>query len=378
MKTLALLMIPVVAACGRMGFDQSAGPDGTSDAAIDRLHLMCGAPARFSVGATTSRLAAASTPGGYNVFTVDDTGEVRGFTYELTTGTPVAQLDNVAITSNANGPLGSIALGDKLLLAVPYGRPVATGTQLVPLDAQLATRGQPTMQDGWFGSFNTLAATGSGTLAFLGQLGNGEVDAKLVSPLGVDLGAPHPVIDQADGASLPTILPTATGFVVVWAANAPSPNEVHAELLDAQLAIQTPATTVSFPTQFDAEVPRIGYSTTSGTYMFAWVEKTGQGDQIWVSLRDASLNESQHLKIGSGYAPAIVAGDNDFLVVWEDGSQLDAARITMGGQVTPLSILGSGGKFAAWDLVVHNGQPAVVWAETGGTGANLWLDPLCN
>jgi len=375
-KTIGLFVLPIVAACGRMGFDPGSGSNATPDAPPD--HLTCGAPAQFSVGATTSHVSAATTPTGYNVFTVDGTGNVAGFIYEFQTGTLTQQAGDVLLMSNATGPVGSLALGDQSILAVPYGRPSATGTALLPLDAQLTMRAQPARQDGWFGSVSALAPTPGGGQAFLGQLANGEVDAKLVSPLGVDQGAAHPVIGAAEGVSLPTILPIPAGFLVAWEADSPSPNAVRAEVLDPQLAITTPPTTMSFDMQFDSEIPRVAYSATSDTYAFTWMEKTSMGDQVWLSLRNGSLGETQHRMLGDGYAPAIVAGDHDFLVVWENGSQLDGARVTADGKITLVSIMGSGGKFAAWDLVVHNGQPAVVWVEANGTGPNLRLDPLCN
>ncbi len=370
MKTIALLTLPIVAACGRMGFN--AAPDAPLD------HLTCGAPAQFSVGATTSHIGATTTPRGYQVFTVDDTGNLAGFTYEFQAGTLIQQAGDVPVMMNATGPVGSIALGDQTMLAVPYGRPNATGTALIPLDAQLAMRAQAGKEDGWFGSVSALAPAPGGSLAFLGQLANGEVDAKLVSPLGVDQGAAHPVISAAEGVTLPTLLPTATGYLVAWEADTPSPNEVHAEVLDPQFAVKAPPTTMSFDMQNDSEIPRVAYAAASDTYAFAWMEKTSIGDQVWISLRDGNLSETQHHMLGSGSAPAIVAGDNDFLIVWEDGSQLDGARVTVDGKATLVSIMGSGGKLAAWDLAAHNGQPALVWVEKNGTGPNLRLDPLCN
>lgn len=385
-KTIAMLVLPIVAACGRMGFDPPPADPDPDAPLLD--HLACGAPARFSVGDTTTRLGAITTPLGYDVVTVDDAGEVHGFTYEFETGQLVSRLSDVPLTSNALGPIGSLTLGDQLLLVVPYGVPAQTGpqltpvgTRLIPLDVQLTKRAQVVEHEGWFGAFNSLAPTSSGKLAFLGQLANGEVDAKFVSPLGADLGAAHPVIDASERIGLQTILPTPAGFLVAWEADTPTPNEVRAEILDEQFAVQTPSTTISFETQFDSDIPRVAYSADSDTYVFAWMEKTSMGDQVWISVRDGSLRETQHLMLASGYAPAIVAGDNDFLIVWQDGSQLAAARITADGKVTPLRILGSAStnsKFTAWDLVVHNGQPAVAWVETGGTGANLRLDPLCN
>jgi hypothetical protein len=374
-KTIALLALPVVAACGRMGFEPSV-PGAAPDAPLD--HLTCGAPAQFSVGATTSHVSAATTPSGYNVFTVDGSGNVAGFTYEFQTGTLLQQAGNIPLLSNATGPIGSLAIGDQSMLAVPYGRPTSLGTALIPLDAQLAMLGQPVKDDGWFVSASTLAPAAGGNLAFLGKLTTGDVDAKLVSSRGVDQSPQLPVISAGENATLPTIQPIATGFLVAWEAGSVSPNQVHAEVLDPQLAIKTPPTTMSFDMQFDSEIPRAAYSAASDSYVFAWIQKSAMGDQIWVSLRDGSLGETQHRMLGYGYAPAVVAGDTDFLVVWEDGPNLDGARVTADGKITLVSIMGSGGKFAAWDLVVHNGQPAVAWVEANGTGPNLRLDPLCN
>ena len=378
-KAIVLLLFSIVAACGRTGFDPAPGPG--SSAAPDAAsldHLTCGTPAQFSVGATTSHVRAATTPRGYNVFTVDDTGNASGFTYEFQAGTLVQKAGDVPLMTGATGPIGSVPLGDQSLLAVPYGRPTATGTALLPLDAQLAARAQPAKQDGWFGSFSSLAPAASGNVVFLGQLASGEVDAKLVSPLGADEGAAHPVINAAEGVGMPTLVPAGPGWLVTWEADAPSPNEVRAEILDGQFAVTTPATTMSFDMQFDSEIPRVAYSAASDSYVFAWIQKSATGDQVWISLRDHTLAETQHRMLASGYAPAVVAGDADFLVVWENGPQLSGARVTADGKVTLVSILGSGGKFAAWDLVVHNGQPAIAWVESGGTGPNLRLDPLCN
>jgi hypothetical protein len=373
-KTLALLLIPLTAACGRWGFDQAASSAAPDDPPV---RLACGAPAKFSVGTTTSELTAAATPDGYNVFAVDNNGDVHGFTYQFETDTLGPLRGDVSVESGATGPIGSLALGDQFLLAMQYGRPSAKGTELLPLDAQLTARAQPSKTDAWYGSFSSLASANSGEIAFLGQLSNGEVDAKLVSPLGVDLGAAHPVISESEDASMPTILPAGTGFLVVWGASSPAPNEVHAEILDRQLAITTPATKISFDKNFDSDVPRAAYSSATDSFAFAWMEKT-DGDQIWVSLTDGKLHETQHMKLGYGSLPAIAAGDKDFLVVWENNMQLNGARVTADGGVTPVGILGSGGKSVAWDLVVNNGQPAVVWVESGGTGPNLRLDPLCN
>jgi hypothetical protein len=174
----------------------------------------------------------------------------------------------------------------------------------------------------------------------------------------------------------PAIMAVGSGFLVVWNASA-----VHAQLFDDQLVAQTPIKKVSSD---GAEWARAAYAPAADRYLIAWHQKvsTGPGDEVWVSLRDGSMAELQAIKVASqGIFPANAAGDSDFLVVWQDGgspSHLGATRIAMDGAATPVGIADTGGTAAGWDLVVHNGQPALAWVETGGTGPNLWLDPLCH
>jgi hypothetical protein len=181
----------------------------------------------------------------------------------------------------------------------------------------------------------------------------------------------------------PTIVPVGANFLVVWNALV-GPSALHAQIFDDKLVPQTLIKKVSFDQSTSTESARAAYAAAADRYLIAWHQKAsmGSGDEVWISLRDGSLAEIKTARVASqGIFPAIAAGDTDFLVVWQDGgspSHLGATRIAMDGTVTPVGVPDTGGTAAGWDVVVHNGQPAVAWVETGGTGPNLWLDPLCH
>jgi hypothetical protein len=324
------------------------------------------------------------------VFTVDGTGQVQGFSYafdtnDLATARLAKQVGDVPVGTNATGSIGAFALGDDVLVAMPYGRPNATGTALIPLDAQLGSRGAPVRRDGVYGAGATLARNSNGALVFATQPTLKEVDLQLVTSLGTDDAsvAPVQVTDGTAEMDSPTILAVGANFLVVWNAIV-GPSALHAQIFDDRLVAQTLIKKVSFDQPTGTESPRAAYAAAADRYLFAWHQKvtTGSGDEVWLSLRDGSLTEIKAIRVASqGILPVIVAGDSDFLVVWQDGgspSHLGAARIAMDGAVTPVGVPDTGGTAAGWDLVVHNGQPALAWVETNGTGPNLWLDPLCH
>ena len=395
MRTLAILIIPLAAACGRGRFDAvPPPPDAVAiDAAPDAAPpvLSCTMPPRFSISASVTQLSATARLHGYDVFTVDSTGEVQGFSYtfdtnDRATATLAKQVANVPVGTNATGSLGAFADGDDVIVAMPYGRPMPTGTALIPLDAQLDARGAPAIHDGLYGAGGALARNTTGVLAFATQPTVEEIDLKLVSPLGGEATTVQQVKLTEGTTELenPTVIPVGANFLVVWNADV-SPSELHAQLFDERLVAQTLIKKVSFDQGGGTEFPRAAYAAAADRYLFAWHQKIsggGSGDEVWISLRNGSFTEIAAAKVAAqGILPAIAAGDNDFLVVWQDGgslSHLGAARVAMDGTVTPVGVPDTGGTAAGWDVVVHNGQPAVAWVEAGGTGPNLWLDPLCH
>jgi hypothetical protein len=383
-RTLALLIIPLAAACGRRDFDVlTPSPDAAADATPPDGAppvLSCSTPPRFSINASTTQLSATARLQGYDVFTVDGAGAVQGFSYafdtnDLATARLGKQASDVPVTTNATGTLGVFAVGDDVLVAAPYGRPTV-GTALIPLDAQLGLRGAPIMFDGVYGTGPALARNSNGTLAFAAQPTLKAIDVQLVSVLGVAGGPSVQVTDGGADMNNPAIMAVGSNFLVVWNTSA-----VHAQLFDDQLVAQPGIQKVSSD---GAGWARAAYAPAAARYLIAWHQKvtTGPGDEVWVSLRDSSLSEIKAIKVAAqGVYPAIAAGDSDFLVVWQDSdipTHLGATRIAMDGTVSPVGVADTGGTATAWDLVVHNGQPALAWVETGGTGPNLWLDPLCH
>jgi hypothetical protein len=390
-RTLVILIIPLAAACGRRGFDEHAdapvvvvvgedAPDAPPPVDAPPAVLACGAQARFVITPATKQLAAASTRHGYDVFTVDSSGKVQGFSYafdeatdKLTKGT-----DDVSIASGATGPVSAYALDDDVLVAVPYANP-GPGTALIALDTRLGTRGAPVMYDGTTGG--TLARNSNGTLAFLTQPSLKQIDVRLISPAGADLATRSvQLIDGTTEMNDPTIIAAGTSFLVTWNADI-SPSEVHAQLFDEQLVARTPVKNFRSDKVLGTIAPHAAYAAAADRYLFSWHQKDSL-DEVWVSLRDGSLDEipNGRFKVSDGQYSAIAAGDKDFLVVWQDGGSnpyhLDASRVDMNGMPTAVGVAATGAT-AGWDLVVHAGQPALVRAEAGTAGPNLWLDPLC-
>jgi hypothetical protein len=383
LASLAILLL--VGACGRLGFRDVPPPDAA--AAIDAPppdKLTCGAPARFEIAGMPDRVAAAPTARGYQVFAIDAAGDVRGVAYEFQAGALVARGADVPVGSDATGALGATAVEGGVLVVMPYGRPDASGTAVLPLDGRLAPRAMPQRLAGWFGGPGTITTSTTGEIAMLGTLANAEVNVQLVSPLGVELTAQRPVVPKTDAATQPTIVAAGAGYVVTWSANATSPNQVRAALLDSKLTMTSLVTPISAAID-DAFLPRVAYAAARDTYLFAWTQKLAAGgDAIGLGMRDGELGDTRGAVsyTPTGARPAIASGSDDFLVVWQDTEQpsgLAAARITTDGVITPMPIAGDGdgAKAVSWDVVVRDGQPALVWVEGGGAGARLWFDPLC-
>ena len=384
----------LAAACGRAGFNPRVAVDGgtdTVDAAPDASPpvLACGAPVRFSITPTMGALSATATLGGYDVFAIDGS-LLRGYSFQFTSGGTAlaAAKTDVAVSDNAATALGAFALDDDVLVTAPYPLGDSGGTSLIPLDRELSARGTAVKRDGVFGAAGSLARSTGGSLAFLTQaLGPdiGAVSAQLISPLGTDLAAtpvPVEVVSADQRPNSPTITAARASFLVTWTSTSVSPNQVFARILNEALQPTSPTTLVSVHPEFTPVAPRVAYAAAADRYLFAWYEKVNSVDQLWASLRDGNLNQVGEpiMVAAQGIFPVIAAGDADFLIVWDDGNvprHLGAARISKDGTRTLLGIASTGGSVGGWDLVVRHGQTALVWTEVGGTGPNLYIDPLC-
>lgn len=408
-RTLGLLtMVPLIVAC-KGGFqvvpDATEAPDAPPDAppvlACKAMRFPVASTVAASAGVTqiqlVNQIAVTTTPRGYHVFIVDGNSTLRGYSYEFSGTELVETAHNVSIMSNVAGTISAVALDPatsdraEALLAVPC---TSTSTTLIPLDAQLgpvtSTGTTPgTIHDGWLAGYGSLVRTDASHVVFLAQQdGTSNLFARSVSRLGVDedSGSPPQVSTGGNAPSGPMIMRAGTGYLVVWDAAGPTPNEVQATVLDQARKVVTPPTKISPDTSVttaDADLPTAAYSAASNVSLFAWVAKIGR-DQVWFSLRDEQLRTMPQT-VGTmppeGNAPSIAAGDRDFLVVWTDAGgaqQLSAARIGTDGSYLRPGLSTTGGTAPAWDLVVRNGQPALVWFEDVSSGPYLWFDALCN
>ncbi|HEU4734324.1 MAG TPA: hypothetical protein VFT22_40810 [Kofleriaceae bacterium] len=386
-RMFALLILALAAACGRGRFDAVPAPDVAVDSAPDAAPpvLSCAAP-RFSIGDSSKGFAAIGTPRGYDVFAIDGSGQVQGYSYAFdttnrATAQLVAEVSGKPVHPDASGPIGAVSVGDDVLVAAGYGQPPA-GTDLIPLASTLDPLSGGAQRPGAFGAAGSLARNGNGTLVFASQPSLQTIDLRVVSALGADLAGPPPATasDGATDINNPSVLAVGAKLLVVWNAIL-SPSVVHAQLFDEQLAPLTAPLPVSPTQSSNTEFPRAAYAPSADRTLVAWHQKAGGGDEVWFSLRNSTLGEVRSDRLAAqGILPVIAAGDDDFLVVWQDKSfpsKLSAARVAMDGTVTHVSVSSTGGTAAGWDVVVRNGQPALVWAEAGGTGPNLWIDPLC-
>jgi hypothetical protein len=387
-----LLLLPL-AAC-RVGFDERPHDAMPPDAALPVLP--CGSPTQFAItlppgggsGSGTAAppnplpaIAATATDAGYYVLAVDLAGNVHGLSYMFTSGSVAPAVTDAQVFSTATGTVAATATGGGVLASIVYGIPDATGTALVPLDAALEPHGDVQRYAAWFGSDRTIARGADGTLAFLGE--TADIAAKLVSADGTSLSSEHKVIDRGENPHDSTIIASDTGFLVTWSSAAAMPHEVHAAIFDGQLAAPVVANTTINPLpMFDGQGPRASYAPGPDRYLFTWWLKSSSADEVWVSLRDGSLNEIRAVRLARrGQFPKVVAGAKDFLVVWHDldaASGLGAARVNFDdASIQPLIVSGNGGGSLAWDLVSRAGQHALIWFEDGASPV-VWLDPLCN
>jgi hypothetical protein len=412
-RMLSLTALSVVAAC-RFGFEahsppaQNENPDAAVDAPLDvesppppppPTRLAC-SPERFSIAAEPVYVTAVATRRGYDVFVVDDAGRVTGYAYrfamdklELVPGTGVALAVPAAV-----GPVGAFAVdpgaGDNVdvVIAVTYAvpgiLPDATGTVIVPLDAQLQRVDAPemaTMTDGVEGGPGALASD-RGSVAFLGRINDGRLGLLPVSRRGVaDPGGIRVLDSRGNKITKPTLVRATAGYLAVWGDSDAVPNAVTASVLDENLLAQPPVIINQHP-DHGSYTPAAAYLASSDRHLLAWMEKPNK-DHIVLSMRDGQLRDAPGLIAFAkeGTEPVVAAGAGDFLVAWKDPttaprSFIAAARVAPDGTFKQLGITNTGGDALAFDLVVHNGQPALVWIENAlelGGNPTLRFDALC-
>ncbi len=377
-RLLALLLI---ASCGRLGFaDQPQREDsGVIDAAPQ---LQCDQSTRFQIGASgATALAPVATQDGFALFAVTGTS-VNGWAFEFADGQLVPGTQNAPLATSETGAIGAASSGASLMLTAMYGSP-ATGTALVPLDHTLAPLGTID-DDGGFATSGPVAGAAAGFAFATIDQANGEIDGQLSSPLAM-MNMPVPIVAASEMAGAVSIVSTGSGYAVGYTSAASNPNPARIELLDANLAVITPPTTAS-DGQFGAGSVAIAWAPATNNYLVAWNDKTDQGnDRVLVAVLDGNLNTivAPSVIATSSYGPTVTTDGTNFWVTWRSYVNnpapdiLAAARIAADGSVTPHAVTGSGGTPNLWSMIERDGQPVLVWTETGGTGPDLYLDPMC-
>jgi len=380
-----LVFIALLGAC-RFGFDAVPAPQG-SDGAVsppDAMELLaCTNPPRFTTNAATATaMVATATSTGFDVFTTDSTGNLAGFAYSFSGSELVANASGTIIDTNANGSLGTAVNGDTVLLSSMVGLPTATGTTLYAFGNALKENGSPSARAGELAATNPIVAdpTGSGFALFT-MAATGDVVANHVAPDGSDADAPVAVVQPSVKASNVTVTPVTGGYVVAYSSAQSSPRQVALELVDN--SFNTVVAPVSVDNaQYDEYSPVI--AAVGNTYLVVWHAKdVTDDDDVWFELRDSTLKAlTVPTKIATFSNTAVAASDGtNFWVVWENYSPstvLAGAQITPAGVTTPLTVTGSGGTPKKWAMVARGSQPVLVWSESGGSGPDLYLDPMCN
>jgi len=318
------------------------------------------------------------------VFGVDAAGALTGSTFEFDGSTLARRAQSVSLDANATGPLGvaEVGTGSALLLAEQVGLPTATGTKLVPLDMQLAAMGPGTSRGDSFIGLGPVAQSSAGGVAYFAADATNTISAHAVTSLGVDTGTVADVIPSAEASGFQTIASGGASYVATWTSAATTPIRARMALLDDNFAPIVPAITTG--STGDVLMPYAVYAKNKSVYLLVWYEKNADhGDDVYFEIRDANLGligVQKHAR-PSAFA-AVAASDGDgFLVVWDNyvpADHLEGVYIDATGEMTSRSVFQTGGKPVKWAMTERFGQPAVVWIEDGGSGPNLYIDPVCN
>jgi hypothetical protein len=330
-------------------------------------------------------MTAVATPDGYAMFVVDSLGDIHGRTFTFAGD----QLQTSADVKLGEGALGSISGefgGTDIMLASLYGTVAggATGTTLFPLGAALEPNGRFVDRDFEIGVTEPLARTNDpdGSFAFA-TLAAGQVDVMRVDADGTNAGAWATAVPGSESASSVTIHAAGGGYVVGYTAATTSPSSTRVALVDA--AFHTIAGPVSLNvTAYGPSNSHVAWAPVSDTYLVTWFEKNvTDDDDVYMTVLGARLETIVPATIVDthSYAPVVGSDGTGFWLSYKNydlsPSALKAVHVSATGVVTPRAVGTSGGSPSKWAMVERYGQPVLVWAESGGSGPDLYFDPMC-
>jgi hypothetical protein len=375
------MLLLATAACGRFGFDDvpHSNPDASPTPDASPQVLACGAPSRFTVGADEQGFTSVSRDNGFAVFTTDTPGAVWGWSYELDNDMLVESADAVQIGSGANAQLGGAALGDQIVLAAGLK---SGGTALCSLDTSLATSVAPNVLANNATATMPVAA-GAGALAFA-SMQNGVAEIQIIKNDGEVEPASALVGSAGDMPSYVAAIATSSGFALGYA----NGNSGRAELatFDTNLDSLVAVTPIDAGTYM--ELPWFAYSPALDQTLVVWHQKdVTDDDDVWGMIVDHSLaTVVAPFEIAPFSTNAIAGADaTGFWVAYDtydpmmmSPNKMAASHVSPAGDVTARPVMSSGGTPSSWNFVERDGQVVLTWTESGGSGPNLYFDPMCN
>jgi hypothetical protein len=384
------LLVACLCACGRYGFSDSA-PDAapTVDAGPDAApaKLACGTPTRFQVGATgISTMAMAAPAWGFGLFTVDSSNIMHAWVYSFSGTDLVAMVQNTTMATSMTGVLGAATLGDNILVASASGVPTATASVVYAMDSKGEEVAQPVSRAA-LAVTTPLAESGSSTGVALATMPSGstQVDVHLLDASGSDVATPTTIIPAATGADTVKLATAGSGYAAVWGQTASSRHAIEIELFDSNLnPVAGPL--VADDLANDAYNGSVVFAAQSNEYLVTWHEKNSSGgDDVWFTIlgSDLSVKVLPTLVANNGHNAVAASDGTGFWMVWDvyPGAMpehLAGAAIDPNGIVTPRAITSSGGTPHSWAMTTRDGQPVLVWTEAGGSGPDLYFDPMCS
>jgi hypothetical protein len=386
-------MVLLITAGCRLGFDDvdpaTTGDDGSgsgsgSGSSGVQPQLTCSGPQRFVVGNDLAGIAATSTSDGFAVATVDTNGNVKGWSFELdSAGSLNAGAQNIALGAGANGTVGIASSAANVIVAASN----SGGTAMFALaETTMAKLNAPTMRTDFAGP-TPLASVG-GTYAFISQLSDTTVQLTQLDSNAQPVGSTLALTATADMAYSPTVVAGPNGYAVVYGAwNLDGGAAIS--LYDTNMnQLIAPQKIEPNPSYF-AEQPVIAYAAQSNEYFVSWhIKDSSNFDHVYGRLLGTDftpVGDPFEISPFSNNESVSTDGTNFFLsyVIYDPNNvlpdKLGASQITSGtGAVTPISITGDGGTPSKWTFVARDAQTVLVWRETGGSGPDLYFDPMCN
>ena len=134
---------------------------------------------------------------------------------------------------------------------------------------------------------------------------------------------------------------------------------------------------------YDAAPSHVAWASQSNTYLVTWHEKdVTDDDDVWMQILGPDLSPVTPPSAIAAHSvsPKVTSDGIGFWVTYTNydvSNHLASMYVTSDGTVTPIAIANSGGAPGQSEMLERGGQPVLVWTETGGSGPDLYFDPMC-